>query len=103
MSNLMLQAPLVLLLFMATACHGAAASEPKLFQEGKLLLLRHCPRAPYLNDRHPPLAPGNYSHGDNFSSRSFPSTADWQATPGQCTPAGVQLARRMGASLPLVL
>jgi len=102
-THLMPHSPLVLLLLIATGRLGAAASKPKLVHEGKLLLLRHCPRAPYPNDRHPPLPPGNYSHVGNFSSRSFPSTADWQAKPGQCTPAGVQLARQIGASLPSVL
>jgi len=71
--------------------------------DGTLLLLRHCPRAPYLDDRHPPVAPSNYSHADNFSSQNFPSNADWQVAPGQCTPAGVQLARRIGSALPSVL
>eukprot|EP00419_Tripos_fusus_P007990 CAMPEP_0172680652 /NCGR_PEP_ID=MMETSP1074-20121228/16914_1 /TAXON_ID=2916 /ORGANISM="Ceratium fusus, Strain PA161109" /LENGTH=381 /DNA_ID=CAMNT_0013499015 /DNA_START=51 /DNA_END=1196 /DNA_ORIENTATION=- len=95
--------PLVLLLILTTLRLGAAASKPNIAQEGKLLLLRHCPRVPFTNDRHPPLAPGNYSNADNFSSRSFPSTAKWQVAQGQCTPAGVQLARQMGAALPSVL
>jgi len=72
--------------------------------ESKVLLLRHCPRAPYPTDRYPPLSPYNkYTQQDNFSARAFPSFAQWGAKAGMCTPNGLKLARQIGAALPAIL
>lgn len=86
------------LLLAAALGAGAAAAV-----ERKVLLLRHCPRAPYPDDRHPPLPPNNYTNANNFSGRPFPSAADWGTSSGQCTQKGLELARSIGTALPSIL
>lgn len=80
---------------------GATAGRPQVGYMGtSILLMRHCPRTPYVCDHHPPAAPDqNFTCQDDFTSTPFPSIKSWGAPQGQCTPNGLKLTADIGGTL----